>query len=179
VTLDYVGSLSIGGAIPGAATAAAAGAAGINLALPDIQARLAALVAFTPQQGSSFAAQLALAQQIVAGVQAAIALGLSPPSLSAQIAIVAGLVAALEQAVLAVHAQLDIVLDFQALLAAAGIHVYAFAGQADELGPALTGELAAGFPGGTGGNQATNALVLATTVPATWAAMSAVFKVTP
>lgn len=177
MTVQYVGNLSIGGAVPGAAAAAVAGAAGINAALPDILARIAALQAFAPLN-VSFAAQLALAQQMVASVQAAITAGISAPSLAVQIAQVAALIAELLAAATAINAQLTIITDFQALLGTAGVHAYAYAGQVQNLGGEMSTELAAGVPGGAP-TDASNALVLITTVPATWAAMANVFKVTP
>ncbi len=58
-------------------------------------------------------------------------------------------------------------------LTAAGIHAYAFDGEAQELGPALPNA----FPGGAPTSHC-NALVLATSVPATWIAMAGIFKTT-
>jgi hypothetical protein len=172
-----LGSLSIGAAVPGGAAAAVAGAAGINLALPDIQARIAALASFAPLP-PSLTADLVTANQILASIQAAITIGITPPSLSAQIAIVAGIVADLSAAVLSIDAQLSLILGFQSLLATAGVHGYTYAGRADQLGADFTTALASGFPGGAGAD-ATNAILLATTIGATWTAMGGVFKVTP
>jgi hypothetical protein len=177
LTVAYVGSLSIGDAVPGAATVAAAGVAGISAALPDITARLEALAAFAPLP-VDFTAQLVLAQQMLASVQLGISLGIPVPSIAAQIAAIVALVAELSAALAAINAQLEIIVDFQALLGAAGIHAYAYAGDTDQLGPELTAELAAGVPGGAASDPA-NALVLVTTLSATWTAMGSVFKVTP
>lgn len=174
MTIAYVGELSIGGAVPGAATAAVAGAAGINAALPDILARLQALAAFAPAP-VSFSAQLALAQQMVTSIQLSIALGIPEPSILAQIAAVTALIADLLAAVASINAQLVIVTDFQALLVAAGVHVYSYAGQVGDLGAELSAELAGGVPGGGGPTDASNALILLTTVPGTWTAMTQVF----
>lgn len=175
--ITYLGELSIGDALPGALAANVAGMAGINAALPDILARLEALASFAPQP-IVFGAQLALAQQMVASVTAAISLGLPAPSIAAQVAIVAALVSDLLAAVESVNAQLSILVAFEALLGAAGIHAYAFAGQTGDLGAELAAELSSGTPGGAA-SDAANALVLITTIPATWAAMGDVFKVTP
>lgn len=177
MSVDYLGSLSIGDAVPAGLAASVAGVAGINLALPDIQARIDSLLAFSPG-AVDFAAQLALANQIVLGIQAAISGGLTPPSIAVQIAQIAALIAELLATVTAINVQLGIVVDFQALLGAAGVHGYAFDGDTDQLGPELTTELAGGVPGG-GPTDHANAVVLVTTVPATWAAMAQVFKVTP
>lgn len=177
MTTTYVGELSIGGAVPGAAAAAVAGAAGINAALPDIVARLAALQAFAPLD-VSFAAQLALAQQMVTSVQAAITAGIAAPSIASQIAQIAALIAELLAAVSAIAAQLTLITDFQATLGAAGVHVYAYAGQVDDLGSEMSAELSGGVPGG-GPTDSAHALILITTTPATWTAMAQVFQVTP
>lgn len=178
MTLLYVGELTIGEALPGAAAAAAAGISGINGALPDIQARLTALAAFSPAP-INFATQLTLAQSIVTSIQAGITAGLPVPDISAQIAAISALIAELLATVTVINGQLDIVLTFQGLLAAAGVHVYAYSGRADQLGPELDTELAGGVPGGGGGSEACNALALITTVGATWDAMGEVFQVTP
>jgi hypothetical protein len=177
MSLVPIGELSLSAALPGGAAACAAGQTGINLALPDIQARLAALASFTPSPGN-LPALIALAESIIAAIEAAIAAGIIPPSLSAQIAIIAALVADLEAAVLAVNMQLSIVVNLLGLLASAGIFAYAYDGRTDGLGPALTTELAGGLPGGSGGDHC-NAIVLATSVGATWTAMSTWMKVTP
>lgn len=177
MTTVYIGSLSIGEAVPGAAAAAVAGAAGINAALPDILGRLAALAAFAPLP-VDFTAQLALAEQMVASVTLGISLGIPVPSIAAQIAAIAALVADLLAAVASINASLEIVVAFQALLGAAGIHAYAYTGVTAGLGADLTTELAGGVPGG-GPTDAANALVLITTTPATWTAMGEVFKVSP
>jgi hypothetical protein len=177
MTITYVGELTIGGAVPGAAGAAAAGYAGITGAIPNLQQIIDALTSFAPLD-VNFAAQLALAQQMVTTITAAIAVSLPAPSLAAQIAIVSALLADLLAQLSAVSVQLGIVVDFQALLGAAGVHVYAYAGQTGNLGSELTTELTSGTPGGSPTDSA-NALVLVTTIPATWAAMAQVFQVTP
>lgn len=163
MSVTYLGSLTVGGAMPGAAIA-------IDAALPDIQARLAALAAFTPTAGS-FAANLSLAQGIVANIQACMSAGLQPPSIDAQLAAVAALVADLT-------AQLNVALEFTNALAVGGVHAYRYSGQAGSLGSEFQAELSGGFPGGSG-SDATNAILLAATVPAAWAALAKVLKVSP
>lgn len=177
MTVTSLGNITIGAAVPGALAASVAGQAGINLALPDIQARLTALASFAPSLGD-FSADIALAGQIIASINAAITAGITPPSLSAQVSLVAALIADLEAAVLSINAQLSIVLDFAALLGTAGVHAYHYTGRADQLGAGMTSELSSGFPGGAAGDS-TNALILGTTSGTTWTAMSDVFKVAP
>jgi len=178
MTLAYVGELTIGQELPGAASGLEAGANGINAALPDIQSRLDALAAFAPAP-IDFAQQLILAQSIVTSIESGIALGLPAPDISAQIAAVTALINDLLAAVTAINANLDIIVALQGLFAAAGVHVYAYDGNVNGLGAALTTALSAGVPGGSGGTQHCNALALITTIGATWTAMSQVFKVTP
>jgi hypothetical protein len=161
--ITYLGSLSIGACMPQVT-------AGIAAAFADLQARVTALLAFNPAP-IDFHAQLAIAVQMQANLSLAISLGLPVPSISAQIAIVASLVAALE-------AQLAIILNLQNALGAAGVFAYAYQGRADAFGGELAITLATGFPGGLGADN-TNALVLATTTPATWTALQLVFKTSP
>jgi hypothetical protein len=177
MTTSYVGEFTIGGAVPGALAGVSAGIGGVNAALPDLQARLAALLAFQPAP-ISFAAQLSLAQATLSGIQLAIASGITPPDISAQLAAIAALVADLAAAVAGIDVQLTILSNLQTLLAAAGLHVYAFAGATNAAGGELTTALSGGVPGGAP-TTAANALVLVTTVSATWAAMQGVFEVSP
>lgn len=172
-----LGSLSIGDTIPGAVAVGVAGAAGINAALPNITAQLEALAAFSPG-AVDFAAQLTLALQTVASIQAGITAGLTPPSISAQIAIIGAQIAALEAAALSINAQLTIITDFQALLSAAGIFAYAYDGDVQDLGDELDAEIGAGIGGGLPTDHC-NALVLVTSAGATWTAMGQIFQVTP
>lgn len=171
MTITALGSMSVGAAVPGAAAAVTAGISGINGALPDILARIAALQAFAPTP-VDFTAQLALAQGTLGSVQAAITAGLPVPDIAAQIAIVAAIVADLLAQVAAVNVQLDALVALQAPLAVAGVGAYVFDGQLGSLG----GELAAEI--GTGTAHA-NALVLVTTESTAWAGLSAIVKVTP
>lgn len=171
MSLVPLGSLSMAQALPGAQVAAAAGIAGINGALPDILARIAALQAFSPAP-ISFAFNIIEATKIVASLNLAIAAGITPPNIAAQIAQILALLAALEATVAAVNANLSIATDFVSGLAAAGIDAYAWDGSRNALGAALTSAL------GPSGTHA-NALVLVTTNGATWGAMQAVFKTTP
>lgn len=174
--ITYLGSISLGAALPGANSVTVAAIAGINAALPDILARIAALQAFAPSP-VDFGAQLVLAQQIVTSIQTSIALGIPAPSIAAQIAAVAALIADLLASVQAINGHLAIVQSFASLLGAAGIHALVFDGDAGAFGGELAAEL--GSVPGLGPYDACNAIVLVTTVPATWAAMSQVFKVAP
>jgi hypothetical protein len=176
VTCTFIGALSIGDAAPGVSVAFAAALTGINAALPDLAARIAALGDFAPQP-VDFSAQLSLAQLVVQNVELCISAGIPVPSIAAQIAAVEALVAQLAAQLALAEAQVDIVTAAQARLSAgAGVFAYAFSGTAGALGAELD---AARAIGGPAGNPPINGLVLLTADPVTWAAMTALFKVTP
>ena len=176
MTATYLGSLTIGDALPGAAAVSLAGAAGISAALPDILARLAALQAFAPSP-VSFTAQLALAQQMVTSIELSISLGVPAPSIAAQIAAIAALIASLLATVSSINVQLDLIADFQALLGAAGVHGVAYVGTVGGFASDVSSALS-GVPGLSSGD-ACNAITLLTTVPATWVALAQIMKVSP
>ena len=178
MTTTYIGSMDLGTAMPGALEAGVEGSAGINLALPDIQARIDAMLAFNPVP-VSFVANIALAQQIIVELNLAITLGISPPSLLDQIAIVSAQVAALLSDVAAINAKLTILADFLVHLSAGGAHLYTYNGAANAAGGELTTEWSTGLPGGGGGGETIDAIYLATNVAATWTAMQAIFDTTP
>jgi hypothetical protein len=164
MTITHVGSLTLGGAMPGAVAVSVASQA-------DIEARLAALLSFTPTP-VDFTVSLTLAIQTLASVQAAMVAGITPPSIDLQIALILAQIAELT-------ASLSIIATFGGYMAAAGIHVYAYDGTVGNMAVDLDSQLFDGVPGGTGAGQHCNALVLLTTVGASWTAMSNVFQVTP
>ncbi len=171
MSLVSLGSIDLATSLPGANAAGVAGAAGINGALPDINARIAALGAFAPAP-ISFSADIAAANNIAASIGVAVSAGLTPPDIAGQIAQIAALLAALEAEALAVQANLTLVTNFLGLLAAGGIDAYAWDGARNALGAAVTSAL--------GSSTAhSNAIVLVTTNGATWTAMQSVFKTTP
>jgi hypothetical protein len=169
--ITNLGSITVGEVLPGAVSISVAGQLGINSALPDIVARLAALQAWSPQP-VSFAASLALAQATLAGILLAIELDLPVPDISAQIAIIAALIAALESIVNLVNQQLEFIVAFGAIFAESGVAAYRYDGAPQDLGSEFSTELAGmATPG--------NALVLVASTPAAWSAMSALMKVNP
>lgn len=176
MTTQHLGELTLGGTMPGASAAGIAGVAGINAALPTLQDQLASLLSFAPTP-VSFAAQITGLQAMITGLQASITLGLVPPSLSTQLAALAAMIAALQLQISGINAQLTIIADFQNALGAAGVHAIAFQGAVSDFGGELAGRLST-VPGLAPGDPS-NALVLLTTVPATWAAMAQVLKVSP
>lgn len=181
MTAVYVGALTIGGAVPGAGVAASAGADGIEAAFPDLAGRLAALQAqlvalATMPPLPSFADMLAQSVALTASIQLALATpGLPPPpSIASSIAALAALVTSLTTMTASLHGKLGIIIDFQTLLAAAGVHVVAYDGAIGSLGTQVQAAVAGPIPSGHA-----NAIALITTDAATWSAMAHVFKVTP
>jgi hypothetical protein len=165
MTTVYLGSLSIGGAVPGVQGA-------IVNALGDVQARVTAVASFVPSiTPPSISADIQTNAQILANLNAAATFGIEPPSLDLQVSILAS-------SLLLLKAQLDVILDLMNAFGSAGVHAYTYDGTASGLGAEFSTELAAGFPGGAPSDP-THAILLATTIPATWAAMSQIFKVTP
>lgn len=171
MTVTSLGTMAVGVAVPGASAAVVAGIVGVNLALPDLTARLAALQAFNPQP-VSFVAELALAQGTLTSIQAALSLGLPVPDISMQIAIVAGIVADLLATLAQVNVQLGVLATLEGVLNSGSIAAYAFDGALNALGSELGAAV-----GGSGAHA--NALALVTTDSASWAALSAVLKVAP
>jgi hypothetical protein len=177
MTIFYLGSLSVGGAVPGCDAAVSAGISGIGSALDDLVAQLGMLTAYVPTP-ISFATQLTQAEAMVTALGAAISLGLPPPDITAQIAALASKIAGLTAQIAGITANLTVLTDLQAPLTAAGVHGYGFDGAVNALGGELASELSGGAPGGAPSDHG-NAVVFLTTIPGTWAAMGEVFKVTP
>lgn len=148
MSLTYLGQISAGAAVPGAGIA-------ISAAIPDLEARIAALLAFQPAE-ITLAAQLDLALALVAMLQEAITLGIVPPGIAAQIAAVLALLGELQ-------AKLTLIQGIVGLFARAGIHAYTYTGGAAAFGSAMLTELAGGFPGG-GPADATAAIVIAANI---------------
>jgi hypothetical protein len=164
-TLTYVAEMTLAAATPAVPTT-------IGIAQPDIVAQLAGLVAAMAALNlspPSLTGDITTAGQIVASLELAAGIGVVVPSLSVQLAILAAMKASLQ-------ASLDLLLGFRSLLAAAGIHVYSYDGSGAGLGPQVTAALADGLPGGGGGGEHINALILATSIGATWTAMGGILK---
>lgn len=177
MTISYLGGLTVAGAVPGAEAAVNAGMAGIDPGLSNLLSQLGALTAYVPVP-IDFSAQLLEAQKLVAGLNAAVTGGLTPPSLDVQLAALQVSIDALQLSVDAINAQLSILTGLQGPLGTAGLHGYAFDGIVTTLGGELAFELSSGVPGGTPTDHA-NAVVFVTTSSAAWAAMGEIFKVAP
>jgi hypothetical protein len=164
MSLDYLGSLSVGGVAPSVQVA-------VDASLPNLLAQQTGLLAAQADLTAhppTIAGNLAIAQQIVASLQAQIALGVEVPGLGLQLASIAA-------ALGAIAGQITALSNFADALAAVGLHSYHYAGPVNGLGPALAAELAGGLPGG-GPVDASDALIIATSVPAAWSALSVILK---
>jgi hypothetical protein len=174
MSLVALGSMSIAVAVPAAAEANAALDVAIGIAAPNVTAQITAAASFTPSLSLSFLDMIALAEQIIANIEAAIAA--IPPipvlDLDAQVNLALSVKADLEAMLLTVNAQLTIQLAIASLLATGGVVAYAWDGPNDALGPALTTALG-------GATTQSYAVILYTTSGVTWTAMSSFFKVTP
>jgi hypothetical protein len=159
-TLTFLGSKTIAATIPGAMASVAIGE-------QQLTAQIDALVAFQPA-AVSFPDLIGLAERMLADLNTALAIGVVPPSIDAQIAVMAAVVAGLK-------AQLAIILNFYGLCAAAGVECYVYDGSAAGFGAAMSAATAGGFPSGGGPASHCYALVLATAVSATAGAMAEVF----
>jgi hypothetical protein len=169
-----LGSVSIGVAVPAAVDLSAGLLTTANIALPNVNGQIAAMADFTPVVAVPFPDLLALAEQVVANVQAAI--DAIPPipvvSLSAQVALAASILANFNAQAAAIDAQLTLQATIAGFLATGGVAAYAFDGPQDTLGSELATAL------GPATTHA-NAIVLVTTSGAAWTAMQGVFKTTP
>lgn len=174
MSLVNLGSLSLAVAVPGAATANVALGVAASIAAPNVSAQITAAASFTPSVSLSLTDLLAMAESILANIEAAIAA--IPPipilDLSAQVALAASVKADLDAMLLVVEAQVAIQVDIGALLATGGVVAYAWDGANSALGPALTAALG-------GAATHSNAIILYTTSGASWTAMQAFFKTTP
>jgi len=163
-TLTFVGEETIEGVLPGVVAPLVAAEA-------DLDAKIAAYASFQPVAVLPMTAQLEIAQNIVVGFQECISLGIEPPSLAVQISLVADALAAARLQLAGIEALFG-------LLATAGVDLYAYSGTAAGAGAQITTAWASGLPGGIG-SEPINALILATRLSATWAAIGEVFKVSP
>jgi hypothetical protein len=145
---EYIGGLTVGGAVPFAASATALASATATAALLPAQARLAG------------------ALQAVAALQS--------PTVGASAGVAAQLVAELGAIVLALEAQLAAVAQLETVLSTAGVHLYRLDGPIGNMGADLGALTAGGVPGGTA-DQIGAAFVFIAADNGTIAALESVF----
>lgn len=147
MSISYIGSLTLGQAIPMASTAVLELDASVGLALPDVQARVDGLLALSIAPPPSLADLITSVQAMLLALQALLAAPL--PDVSATAAALADLQATLGS----LTASLAFSASLGSLLGTAGIHYYVFAGAANELAAELGSLLSGGLPGGAGGAE--------------------------
>ncbi len=160
--LNYIASVNLG-----LACGLAVKSTGALIA--DLKARLKGALALTVQLNitlPTIAVSLAAVITLLAALEAALEIGL--PGIAFQLEAIAA-------ATLALEAKLALLLKFTLAMSGGGAYVYTYSGPGAGLGPALTGELASGWPGGALPGLPANALVLGTTSGITWSAMTAFF----
>jgi hypothetical protein len=157
-TLTHLGSLTIGECLPTFFGVYAGVLANLQSKLAGLL-RLQAKLAITPP---SLGARIDLAVRILAALRASLTLNL--PGIDFKVAAVAKLIAAIE-------VELAVLVGIEVALGSAGVHAYSYDGDVASLGPSFT---SLGIPGARASDHC-NALILATTVPGTWAAMAEVF----
>lgn len=154
MSATYHGSKTIGGCFPTSASAQVALDAAIAVSLPAITAKItgaleaqAALIATPP----TLTGNLAIAQNLVLGLQAAIAVG--APSLDVRLSALASLLAELQAQAATLQAQAAFSAAFALTLGGAGVHLYSYEGPASDLGDAIRSILIGGPPGIAGTDE--------------------------
>lgn len=140
MTTTYVGSLTLGQALPGAAGLQVALDASLAATMPDLQARLTGLLSVDLTPPSIPDLILSLNAQIAA---LNLMISLPVPDASATLTAIADLQATMGQ----LTAALSLSANFGSLMAAAGIHYFLFAGRASDLSGELGALLSGGLPG--------------------------------
>ncbi len=134
--ITNLGELTLGECSPGALALQGAGLAGIGLALPNLLAQIAALQAWTPQP-IDLSVSLALAHEIVLGIQAAINFSLPVPDISAMIALIQALLQALLNILQTIQTHFDFLASFSAHFSTGGIQALRPQGPANTCGSEL------------------------------------------
>lgn len=140
MSFELLGFRSLGQVVPIALSATAAATAGIGLTLPTLQAQLTGALALQLQVGitpPSLAASLTAALALVSALEAKIALG--GPDVSLGLTVMVDVIAQLKLLIGAIEAQLNIVLDINAVLGSPGVALYRHTGTLDQLAPQLPG----------------------------------------
>jgi hypothetical protein len=138
----YLGSKTLGQALPLALAAEVNIAGAVGIGLPEISGKIAGLLnvqAALTISPPDLSGTIAAVAQVAVALQAAI----SGPTVTLQVGAIAALLVELNIQL----GQLNAYLAFDMQLGTAGIHMYSFTGRADELGPALQGLLGLGPPG--------------------------------
>lgn len=175
MALQYHGSLGLGACLPIAVQASAQASLALGPFIAELTAKLHGYV------GVQAALQVSLPDlslQIEAAFSILASLQVSPPGItvSLQLEAVFAIIAAIELQIGGLNAAISLIAELEAVLGAAGIHLYSYSGAASGLGSSLAAATAGGLPGG-GPSDSCGAVVLATTIGASRIAMSTAFGV--
>lgn len=159
MTTTYEGSITLGAAVPGAASAAAGLTTSANASIGEVQAKVTGLTALSASITLSPPDPLALiaqAQALIAALSVPIPALPAPPQLVA----IASTIAELSITLASLQASLDLAASLTTQLGTPGIHYYLFAGRADAAGGELSAHLSAGLPGGNGPSESIAGAIL-------------------
>src|SRR5690349_216909 len=126
--LVNLGTMTIETALVGNAEANVALGVVNGIAAPNVSAQITALASFTPSLNVDFTAQLALIDQMIANIEAAIAA--IPPiptlSLSAQVALAVSVSASLQAVLSLIQLKVDLQVQLAGFLATGNLRLYAW-----------------------------------------------------
>lgn len=168
MTIQSLGQLTLGQAVPSLQTAALTLNASASAALGDVSARASAAATIQPPQLATDL--LTNLSALLAAVSALASSGVSiiPPSINVELA------AELQTTQASLQVAVDLAAQLTSLLGASGIHAWVYDGPSTGIGSALDGEIGAGLPGGDG---TCTAVILAATLSPSTAALRTVFGV--
>lgn len=164
-----LGEMTLGAVVPVALTATASATASINVQLPELQLKLAALLELSARvtlvPPTIAASILAVANM---GIQLGIALSAGAPSVLVDVSAILAAIAEINASIGALTVQLGIILNIEAALGGASVHLLNYEGVA-------SGLVSSGIDG-ISSSANVNALLIVASTSAAWATMSTVFK---
>lgn len=169
-----LGQLTLGACVPTALAAVGVADASIALTLPQLEAQVAGLLelqaslVITPP---SIAASIALAQQLIVSLQAALTL----PGAELNLSAIAAAIAALQVTMGGLQAQLALVAGLSLTLGTPGIWAFARTGPVGTFGQDFAAEFGGGLPDSGDPNLPTYALVFIASDAGAIEAMQTVF----
>lgn len=175
--ITYLGSVSLGDLQPALASASASIDTNATVALDAATAKLDGLIAAKAEVTANppnLAGSLATLQQMLAGVQAAISLGVPEIDAGQMLADLDVSIGEVMADIGDLQAALNASADISLALGAAGFAAWVYDGTAGNFASELGSETDGGILGGGSGQQI-NAIVIATPTPASWAALQEIF----
>lgn len=172
MSLIYTGNVTLGVGIPSLLLATAQLTSSLTPLIAQLNAQIAGLLTLSLAPPSVITDLIDNLLAVIAALLALIGSGLVvlPPTASASLETVAELQLTL--------AGLQAGLDFAAALSTSlgeSVHVYAWTGGSSALGPATTGALSGGLPGGGGPSEDIDGIMLLANTPGAKAALQAIF----